>query len=116
MRVLPDRVARSVLAACLLATASVRAAEPSEPVLDEVVVTGEFPGPGLWKITRADEALGHTLWIFAEPWPLPERLKWKSKHIEATAASAQEILWDAGFSVTSDEKIGVLRNPCVAES
>jgi hypothetical protein len=109
MRVSPIRVACSVLATCLLVTASARSSESAEPVLDEVVVTGEFPGPGLWKITRADESSGHALWIFAEPWPLPKRLTWKSKHIEATAANAQEILWDAGFSVTSDEKIGLWR-------
>ena len=43
----------------------------SEP-LEEVVVTGEFPGPGMWKVTRADDAAGHVLWIVGEPPPLAE--------------------------------------------
>ena len=29
-------------------------AEDSE-TLDEILVSGEYPGPGLWKITRADD-------------------------------------------------------------
>ena len=61
------------------------ATEPTE-ALDEVVVSGEYPGPGLWKITRADATDGHVLWIVGEPPPLPRRMKWKSKDIEAVAA------------------------------
>jgi hypothetical protein len=80
----------------------------AEAALDEVVVTGEFPGPGLWKVTRAD-ASGHVLWIVGDPWPLPKRMKWKSKTIEATAAGAQEILRDSTVTMDSDEKIGFFR-------
>ena len=28
---------------------------PDDQPLEEVVVTGEFPGPGMWKMTRADD-------------------------------------------------------------
>jgi hypothetical protein len=74
--------------------------------LDEVVVSGEYPGPGLWKVTRADDAAGHVMWIVGEPPPLPKRMKWKSKDIEAVALGAQEILLDSTVRMDTDEKIG----------
>ena len=80
-------------------------AQDVEP-LDEVVVSGEYPGPGLWKITRADDAEGHVMWIVGEPPPLPKRMKWKSKAIETVALSAQEILLDSAVRMDTDEKIG----------
>lgn len=83
--------------------------EATETAMQEVVVTGEFPGPGLWKVQRADDAEGHVLWIAGDPWPLPKRLSWKSREIEATAASAQEILRDTRVSMEADEKIGFFR-------
>jgi hypothetical protein len=79
----------------------------SEP-LEEVVVTGEYPGPGMWKVTRADHP-GHVLWIVGEPPPLPRRMKWKSRDVEAVAASAQEIVLDASVHMEPDEKIGMFR-------
>src|SRR5687768_1003821 len=77
--------------------------------MDEVVVTGEFPGPGMWKVTRPGDAANHVLWIVGDPWPLPKRLKWKSRQIEATLDSAQEVLTDSGVRMESDEKIGFFR-------
>lgn len=82
--------------------------EQTEP-LDEVVVSGEYPGPGLWKITRADNAAGHVMWIVGEPPPLPKRMRWKSKAIEAVALGAQEILFDSAVRMDADEKIGFFR-------
>ena len=76
--------------------------------LDEIVVSGEYPGPGLWKVTRADDA-GHVMWIVGEPPPLPKRMKWKSKDVEAVALSAQEILLDSAVRMDADEKIGFFR-------
>lgn len=98
-----------VLLACLFAGA-LRAQQPAaEPALEEVVVTGEFPGPGMWKVTRADDSSAHVLWIVGDPWPLPRRMQWKSRNIEAMAAGAQEILRDTAVTMTSDEKVGVFR-------
>jgi len=85
-----------------------QAPDTGEP-LEEIVVTGEYPGPGMWKITRADDAAMHVLWIVGEPPPLPKRLQWKSKDVEAVALSAQEILRDASVTMDSDEKIGFFR-------
>ena len=80
---------------------------PADPI-EEVVVTGEYPGPGMWKVTPA-EANGHVLWIVGEPPPLPKRMKWRSKEIEAVALGAQEILRDSAVSMEPDQKIGFFR-------
>ena len=107
-----------LLLGCLLVVTPALAQDPSteppqdsstELPLDEVVVTGEYPGPGMWKVTRPDAADGHVLWIVGDPWWLPKRLKWKSKDIEATVLGSQEILGDSGVNITPDEKVGFFR-------
>ena len=95
----------AIAAICAQVPATAQDVEP----LDEVVVSGEYPGPGLWKITRADGAAGHVMWIVGEPPPLPKRMKWKSKDIEAVALGAQEILRDSAVRMDADEKIGFFR-------
>ncbi len=103
--------AKLLSAACLLAAAAgaQQPEAPADPPLDEIVVSGEYPGPGLWKVSRADDASGHVMWIVGDPGPLPKGIRWKSKEIEATVMASQEILFDAGFNLTPDEKVGVLR-------
>ncbi len=90
-------------------------AAAGEP-LEEVVVTGEYPGPGVWKVTRADDASGHVLWVVGDPWPLPKRMKWKSREIEALAAFSQEILREASVTMKPDEKIGFFRGMTLVPS
>lgn len=108
------RFVAGIGALLMLALAS-HAQVPSEPApagdapLDEVVVTGEFPGPGMWKVTRAGDTGNHVLWIVAEPPPLPNRMQWKSKDVEAVARGADEILRDASVTMSPDEKIGFFR-------
>jgi hypothetical protein len=76
--------------------------------MEEVVVTGEFPGPGMWKVWRADEP-AHVLWIVGDPPPLPKRMQWKSRDVESVALRSQEILLDASVRMEPDEKIGIFR-------
>src|SRR5690348_2834433 len=65
------------------------AAPESQPLpeLETFVVTGEQPGPALWKITRKD----HTLWILPTYGPLPARLVWKSAQVEDAIRNSQEV-------------------------
>jgi uncharacterized protein YbaP (TraB family) len=67
------------------------AGEPSsatpEPV-DEVVVSGEQPGPGLWKVSRGN----HVLWILGTLSPLPKRMTWRSGEVEKIVGQSQEII------------------------
>ena len=111
------RISSTIFSACvalgaLSPVARAQAPAAEEPI-EEVVVTGEFPGPGMWKVWRAegsaDQSAGHVLWIVGEPPPLPKRMQWKSKDVEAVATRAQEILLDASADMEPDEKIGVFR-------
>ena len=110
-RVVHSRQFAALVASLLSAAAS--AQEPAPPAadapLDEIVVTGEYPGPGLWKVTRADEPAGHALWIIGDPPPLPKRLAWKSTAVEAVVLRSQEILRDTGVTMKPDENIGFFK-------
>ena len=56
--------------------------------LGTILVTGEQPGPGLWKISRGD----HVLWVLGVLEPLPRQLKWHNKEIEEKIAQSQEVI------------------------
>lgn len=68
------------------------AAEEPEPagtaVLEAIVVSGEQPGPGLWKVTRD----GHVLWILGTTRPLPKDMRWISRDVEAVIAESGEVI------------------------
>jgi uncharacterized protein YbaP (TraB family) len=102
---------RSGLIAVLLClTTAGKADEPvaaDSPVdigtLDTIVVSGEQPGPGLWKVSHD----GHVLWILGTLSPLPEKMTWVSRDIEATIAESQQVILTP--SVKFSVKGGMLR-------
>jgi uncharacterized protein YbaP (TraB family) len=57
-------------------------------LLDEVLVTGERPGPGMWRVSKD----GHDLWILGTLEPLPEGMIWRSSAVEAQIAASQIVL------------------------
>jgi len=81
--------------------AASRAAEPPGPAdaMPEVLISGERPGPGMWRVTNGS----HTLWILATLVPLPSRMTWRSHEVETRIANSQvvlappEIMADVGF-------------------
>ena len=75
-------------------TASSEQAAASANALEEVLVTGEHPGPGLWEVSKGD----HTLWILGTHAPLPKRLVWRSQEVEWVITESQEVL--GPYSVT----------------
>jgi hypothetical protein len=69
------------------------AAEPPGAVapgaaLEEVMVTGERPGPGMWRVSKGD----HDLWILATLEPLPKNMIWRSQQVEARIAASALVL------------------------
>lgn len=83
----------SVIATLLLAgfaSAQEQGAETDAPAMEEVLVTGEQPGPGLWKVSSGD----NVLWILGEVAPQPAKVRWRSKKFEAQLAKSQEVLLD----------------------
>lgn len=76
---------------------------PGAPI-EEVLVTGEQPGPGFWQVRRADDPGGNVLWILGSYGPLPKDIKWRSRELEAVIAASQELI--APPSV--DARVGAL--------
>jgi len=83
-------------------------AQTSEGPLEEITVTGEYAGPGMWQVTHPDHP-GHTLWIFGEPPLLPQGMRFHSQQVANVASQSQEILLRVGFTLNPDEKVGVFR-------
>lgn len=83
--------------------AAAQATAAPTPTLDTVLVTGEQPGPGLWKVTRRDS--DHVLWILGTQAPLPKTIHWRTEEVEKVIAQSQEVLTDA----QADVKIGFFR-------
>jgi hypothetical protein len=83
-------------------------AQTSEQPLEEIIVTGEFAGPGMWQVTHPDYT-GHTLWIVGEPPLLPKGMRFRSQQVTRVASQSQEILMPTGLSLKPDQKVGVFR-------
>lgn len=73
-------------------------AAPALATLETVVVTGIQPGPGLWQIRKGD----HTLWIMATLTPLPRRMEWEPRELDALVARADRVLTSPGVGVDAD--------------
>jgi uncharacterized protein YbaP (TraB family) len=61
---------------------------PASPPLDEIVVTGEQPGPELWHVHGAT---GH-LWFFGTVSPLPAKMHWRAKRLEQVVTGANQVM------------------------
>jgi hypothetical protein len=83
-------------------------ANAADAPMDEVVVTGEYPGPGMWQVRHPDHP-GHTLWIVSEPPLLPLGMRIRSQQVARVASQSQEVLQQAGFGLKPDKKVGVFR-------
>ena len=109
MRGLPSR-AQAVFAAGVLfyvLPAGARAAEaaaqataaPTQqataPLLDDVVVTGERPGPGMWHVHRGNAHL----WILGSLSPLPRGITWRSKQLEDILATTNQVVVQKPFDI-----------------
>ena len=90
--------------------------------LDTMVVSGAQPGPGMWKVTKGD----HVLWILGTLSPLPKKMEWQSRDVEAVIAQAQEAIASPGLMVNAKvgffqglmlapKLLGIRKNPNGAE-
>lgn len=100
---------RIALVSCfmlLTATSFAQDAPSSEP--ETVLVQGERPGPGLWKISRGD----HTLWLLGTHSPLPMFMTWRSAQVETAISESNEVLGTYAVSLKlSDQMQRVKRKP-----
>jgi hypothetical protein len=64
--------------------------ETDESGMEVVLVLGQQPGPGLWKVSSGD----HVMWVLGEISPYPRKVKWVSKRFESLLGNSQELLLD----------------------
>lgn len=86
--------------------------EPGPTVFDELLVSGEQPGPGLWRVTKQTADGEHVLWILGSYGPLPRRMQWRSRVLERALDQSTEVI--APPSV--DTNVGVLRGATLLPS
>lgn len=78
--------------------------EPTQASIEEVLVTGQQPGPGLWRVTHPAAGNDHVLWILGTYGPLPKKIQWRSKELESALAGSQELIGP----VSMNAKVGPL--------
>ena len=94
--------------------------EAGPTVFDELLVSGEQPGPGLWRVTQQTADGEHVLWILGSYGPLPKRMQWRSRALDRALAQSVEVI--APPSVDTDvgplkgvsllpSLIGIRKNP-----
>ncbi len=111
MRKFRNELAMAITAMLALSwfTIATAAEVPSgDTPLDEIVVTGEFPGPGMWKVS-SERHPAHVLWIVGDPPPMPRRITWRAADIEEVVLRSQEILLDSIFVMEPDEEVGLFK-------
>jgi uncharacterized protein YbaP (TraB family) len=64
--------------------------QTDESGMEVVLVLGQQPGPGLWKVSSGE----HVMWILGEISPYPRKVKWTSKRFENLLGNSQELLLD----------------------
>jgi hypothetical protein len=96
-----------LICATLSLTAIAQTPPPAAPAaapVEEILIVGEQPGPGMWKVTKGN----NTLWVIGIHTPLPQKMKWRAKGIREVVAGAQEVLAQPGTVVTT-KQIGIFR-------
>jgi len=91
-------IAANLLAGSWVSVAA-RAEDAPPQQLDEVVVTGERPGPGMWHVHRGSAQL----WILGSISPLPKGITWRSTQVEQVLDSTRQVL------VPKPLEIGIVR-------
>jgi uncharacterized protein YbaP (TraB family) len=74
--------------------ACARSEDPPEK-LDEIVVTGERAGPGLWHVHKG----AAQLWIFGTVSPLPKDMTWRSTQLEKILDGTDQVLVAKPFEI-----------------
>lgn len=72
-----------------------RAETPPPAVMDDVVVTGERTGPGMWQVHRG----AAQVWILGSMSPLPKGITWRSKQVEQVLNGTNQVLVQKPFEI-----------------
>lgn len=72
-----------------------------QAVRGQVLVVGQRPGPGLWRVRKGD----HVLHILGTYRPLPLKMEWRPQEVESVIAQSQEFIGPPSTSA----QVGVLK-------
>lgn len=70
-------------------------AAPPAPVMEDLVVTGERPGPGMWRVHRGTAVV----WILGSMSPLPKGITWRSNQVEQVLNGTAHVLVQKPFEI-----------------
>ena len=76
------------------ASSSMSSAAGNATDMEEVIVTGEWAGPRLWKVSTrgAESGSEHVLWILGTLQPLPKKMIWQSKEVAEVITESQQVI------------------------
>ncbi len=75
-------------------SAACRAQQPPA-LMDDVVVTGERTGPGMWRVHHG----AAQVWILGSMSPLPKGITWRSKQVEQVLDGTSQVLVQKPFEI-----------------
>jgi uncharacterized protein YbaP (TraB family) len=87
-------IATGLIAAVIMA-AVCRAEDAPPQVMDELIVTGEHTGPGMWHVHRG----AANLWILGSMSPLPKGITWRSKQLEQLLDGTNQVVVPKPFEI-----------------
>ena len=64
------------------------ASDSPDPDLATVEVSGERPGPNLWRVSNGE----HVVWLMGTLDPLPKGINWRSREIESVLGEVKQLL------------------------
>jgi uncharacterized protein YbaP (TraB family) len=75
---------------CPALSAAAAQADAASPVVApiQVVISGRYRGPRLWRVSRN----GHVLWVLGTVSPLPKRMVWQTDDIQRLLRQTQEVI------------------------
>jgi uncharacterized protein YbaP (TraB family) len=83
------------LLSCLSGPAASLGDTPAAQVLDEVVVTSDRTGPGMWHVHHGNSQV----WILGSMSPLPKDITWRSKQVDQVLTGTNEVLIQKPFEI-----------------
>lgn len=97
---------RTILLLLLMTLATAATGRQAMPVpaasvttLAPVLVRGEQPGPGLWKVSSPQ---GHVMWVLGTLDPLPRDMQWQSREVFERLRGSQELLREPGIHLKAN--------------
>jgi len=85
------RVLASVALLCpVMSAAAAQQTDAAPPISApfQVVISGSYSGPKLWRVSKD----GHTLWLLGTMEPLPKRMVWQTADIQGLLRHTQEVI------------------------